>query len=309
MERPTAPSLCLEETACCLCGLRECESYLEMPDRTHHVHGIFTLQRCAGCGLIYLNPRPAPESLALIYPADYGPHQHAHRALHPDWERLCAFIARLQPQSGLLLDVGTGVGSFLRAAQLLLPHWSVTGIEPNPYAAAVARSTGAHVIQATLEDAPLDGTLWDAITLWNVLEHLRDPLAALKRLRRILRPGGVIYLTIPLCDSWDARLYGEYWCGWELPRHFYAFDRLSLQKLLAAAGLIPYRTACLVGVEYHFTESLRLAIDSCVQRFSLRRLAIALTFSRPFRWLIRPYLETAARLRRLTALTIAARAH
>ncbi len=227
MERQTAPCLRLEKIRCCLCGANESIPFLTMPDRTGHVPGIFSLQRCTRCGLIYLNPRPAPESLTLIYPPDYVPHQHApaHKALHHDWKRLCAFIASVQSKPGMLLDVGTGAGTFLRAMQLLLPHWSITGIEPDPEAAATACCTGARVIQATLEDAPLEGTLWDAITLWNVLEHLPDPLAALRRLRQMLKPGGFIYLTIPLCDSWDARLFGEYWCGWELPRHFYTFDR------------------------------------------------------------------------------------
>lgn len=300
-----ASSLRIEEVACCLCGGERSIPFLAAPDRVHHVPGIFTLQRCETCGLIYQNPRPCRESFAAIYPADYGPYNNLDDDPHPDWRRLCAFIGRLQPQPGQLLDVGAGSGAFLHAMRTLLPQWSVAGVEPDARAAAAARRTGAHVIQATLETAPLDGTMWDAITLWNVLEHLPDPLAALRRLRQLLRPGGFIYVTVPLCDSWDARLCGAYWCGWELPRHFYAFDRASLWRLIDAAGLTLYRSACLVGGEYHFTESLRLLIDARVNQFALRRLGVALTFSRPFRWLIRPYLWTAARLKRCTALTVA----
>jgi SAM-dependent methyltransferase len=300
----------LEEVVCCLCGNKRSVPFLAAPDRTHHVPGIFTLHRCEFCGLIYLNPRPSSDSFAIIYPEDYGPYQELpnQTTLHTDWRRLCAFIKRIQPHPGQLLDVGSGSGAFLRAMRLLLPHWSVTGIEPDARAVRLARRSGARVIHATLETAPLDGTVWDAITLWNVLEHLPDPLAALRRLRQLLKPGGVIYLTIPLCDSWDARLYGSYWCGWELPRHFYAFDRLSLGRLLNAAGLIAYRSACLVGIEYHVTESLRIMINANIRRFAVRRLSTALTFSRPFRLLIRPYLWTAAWMKRCTALTIAARA-
>lgn len=305
MHRLPASSVHLEEVACCLCGDHRGVPLLEAPDRVHHVPGMFTLQRCETCGLMYQNPRPTPESFAAIYPTEYGPYNNPDDHLHPDWKRLCAFIAGIQPQPGRLLDVGAGSGAFLRAMRMLLPRWSITGIEPNAYAAAAARRSGVHVIQATLETTPLDGTTWNAITLWNVLEHLPDPLAALRRMHQFLHPGGFIYITVPLCDSWDARLCGAYWCGWELPRHFYAFDRASLWKLINAAGLMPYRSACLVGVEYHFTESLRLMINARINRFSIRRLGTALTFSRPFRWLIRPYLWTAARLRRCTALTVA----
>ncbi|GIV99037.1 MAG: hypothetical protein KatS3mg058_0441 [Roseiflexus sp.] len=308
MKDPATSCLFLEEVVCCLCGHHHSTPFLTAPDRAHFVPGIFTLRRCKNCGLVYQNPRPSPESSAAIYPADYGPYNNLNDDLHPDWQRLCAFIGRLQTQPGRLLDVGAGAGAFLRAMRVALPEWSVTGVEPNARAAAAARRTGAHVIQATIETAPLDGTVWDAITLWNVLEHLPDPLAVLRRLRQLLRPGGFIYMTVPLCDSWDARLCGAYWCGWELPRHFYAFDRASLGQLLNAAGLISSRSACLVGIEYHFTESLRLLINATVRQFTVRRLGIALTFSRPFRLLIRPYLWMAARMQRCTALTIAARA-
>jgi Methyltransferase domain. len=65
--------------------------------------------------------------------------------------------------------------------RLLLPQWAVTGIEPDARAVRLARRSDARVIHATLEAAPLDGAAWDAITLWNVLEHLPDPLAALRR--------------------------------------------------------------------------------------------------------------------------------
>jgi SAM-dependent methyltransferase len=307
MSRSSAASLQSEEVVCCLCGDHRTIPFLEAPDRMHHVPGMFTLQRCATCGLIYQNPRPSIESFAAIYPANYEPYRPDYD-LHPDWRRLCAFIERLQPQPGELLDVGAGAGAFLLAMRTVLPQWSVTGVEPNAQAADAVRRTGARVIQATLETAPLDGTVWDAITLWNVLEHLPDPLAALRRLRQLLRRGGFIYITVPLCDSWDARLCGAYWCGWELPRHFYAFERASLWRLIDAAGLVPYRSACLVGVEYHFTESLRLMINARVRRFAMRRLGVALTFSRPFRCLIRPYLWTAAQLKRCTALTVAVHA-
>ncbi len=302
--------LVFEEVACSLCGSSRSAPFLTGPDRVHGIPGQFTLRRCLACGLIYQNPRPSAGSLAAIYPPDYGPYQDAaisRATLHPDWRRLCDFVARTHPRPGRLLDIGSGAGTFLAAMRLRYPAWSLTGIEPDPRAAALARRSGATVIEATLDAAPLDEREWDAVTLWNVLEHLPDPLAALRRARSLLRPGGVIYLTVPLCDSWDARLFGPYWCGWELPRHFYAFERPTLEILLRRARLRITSDACLAGIEYHVTESMRLLIAERVRRFTLRRLGVALTYSRPLRLAILPYLRLAAARSRSTALTIAAR--
>lgn len=303
-------SVILEEVGCSLCQSRHCVPILAEPDRVHQVPGTFTLCRCLNCGLVYQNPRPAARSFHAIYSADYLPHQPidaTSRGTQRELAATCDLIHRLQPLGGRLLDVGCGSGSFLVALRQRLPHWSMVGIEPDADAAALARQYHIDVRVCRLEESCIEQAAWDAVTMWNVLEHLPNPKHALQHIHGLLRPQGLLYVAVPLCDSWDARIFGRYWLGWELPRHFVIFSRETLQSMLAQTGFELIASASLNGVEYCFTESLRLMLQERIRSYSLRKLGIAATHMRPFRFALQPYLQLAARLRRCTIFTGVAR--
>jgi SAM-dependent methyltransferase len=302
--------LTLEAVSCPLCGADTPGPFMQAPDRVHGVPGTFTLVRCRGCDLVYLNPRPAAGSLATIYPPDYGPYQNQPIVpghLHPDLRRACEFVHRHQPRAGRLLDIGCGPGRFLQAMRLLHPAWQLAGVEPDAAAAALASAAGLSVQHATIEHAVLEPHSCDAVTLWNVLEHLPDPLAMLGRARQLLRSGGTLYLSVPLYDSWDARIFGRYWTGWELPRHFTHFERSTLARMLELAGFQAIGTACIDGRSYGFSASLRLLIQERVRSFALRRLGEAVTYSRPLALALAPYTALSVAAQRCTVRTLAAR--
>lgn len=302
-------NLILEAVACPLCTSTHSMPLFSGPDRVHGVPGRFTIVTCANCGLRYQNPRPTADSFAAIYPPDYGPYQPTSvetGRLHPDLAMACRFVAKQQPHAGRLLDIGCGPGLFLRAMRRQHPGWQLHGVEPDARAAGLAQAAGLDVQHCTLEAATLPAASWDAITLWNVIEHLPDPLAMLRRIGGLLRPGGKLYLAAPICDSWDAQLFGRYWTGWELPRHFFAFDTRSLTQLLQAAGFQISASTCINGRSYGFTASLRLLIQEQVRSFALRRLGEALTYSRPLALAISPYTALAVAARRCTVLTVVA---
>lgn len=299
----------LEHVACPLCGADVGKTVLESTDHYGYAPGRFVVQRCRNCGLCYQNPRPTAAAFAAIYPPDYGPYQGEAiepQSIPPDLLHTCDLIARYQPAGGRLLDVGAGPGKFLRALTLLQPQWQTMGLEPGESAATMARSYGLTVHTSTLAAAELAPESWDAVTLWNVLEHLPDPLAELHHIRSLLRPDGLLYLTVPLCDSWDARIFGRFWLGWELPRHFTHFERASLTQLLARAGFSIRHTESLSGVESCVIESLRIALRSLELPYPTYRLAQALLCSRPARRLWWPYLALATWQRRTTVVTIVA---
>ena len=303
------PAIRFESVNCCLCQSNQRKLLLEGPDRLHNIPGIFTLYQCLDCGLIYQNPRPTADSLQIIYPNEYDPHQPVAMPsgkLHPDWVRTCEFIQQQQPDGGRLLDVGCGSGTFLLTLRQLCPKWETIGIEPDPQAATIARQNNLHVQMTQLESATLTTGSFDAVTFWNVLEHLPNPLRSLHYIHQLLRPNGVLYLAVPLCDSWDAQLFGRYWLGWELPRHFVMFNRSTLRTTLLKAGFEIVNTACLSGIEFCFAESIRLCIKDCVRGYALRRLSIAVTYSRLFRLFLKPYLAWATRAGRCTVLTVVA---
>jgi SAM-dependent methyltransferase len=146
------------------------------------------------------------------------------------------FVSRHRP-GGRLLDVGCATGLFLRAMRAS-GVWTVQGVEVDPQAASIARDRyHLDVYTGTLEQAALPGEAFDAITLWDVLEHLHDPAASLGELHRLLKPGGVLVVRVPNGASWDARLFGQYWAGLEPPRHLYVFTAVTLRQFIERAGL------------------------------------------------------------------------
>jgi SAM-dependent methyltransferase len=94
---------------------------------------------------------------------------------------------------------------------------------------------GVEIVVGDAVSAPVDGP-FDAITMWHVLEHLPEPLAALERAAELLAPGGRLVVSVPNNDSWQARLGGDDWLHLDIPRHIYHFTPGSLSQLVERAG-------------------------------------------------------------------------
>jgi SAM-dependent methyltransferase len=157
--------------------------------------------RCAGCGLVFIDPVPA----AALSPATYGPDyyepwQGAEETARFDlWRRRLLMVARRAPV-GSLLDVGCADGLFLKVARD--DGWSVEGIEFSPEGARRASlRLGRPVAVGDLTRDRLLRGPFDVVTLWHVLEHLSDPGAMLAAVFRRLRPGGLVAVAVPNLDN------------------------------------------------------------------------------------------------------------
>jgi 2-polyprenyl-3-methyl-5-hydroxy-6-metoxy-1,4-benzoquinol methylase len=124
-------------------------------------------------------------------------------------------IERLQQLTGTasgslrLLDVGCSSGAFLEAAQGM--GIAARGVEPAPSAAASAREKGLDVVTGTLDRAGFEPGSFDAVTLFEVIEHLQDPLSLARDVLRVLRPGGIWLIGTANAASWTAALMGARW--------------------------------------------------------------------------------------------------
>ncbi len=153
---------------------------------------------------------------------------------------------------GSLLDVGCGTGGNL--AVLQAQGWDVYGIEISKIAAGHARErVGDRIHAGTLEDAPFKEDFFDVIVLSHALEHLFSPGDALSRARRLLKPEGLLVVTVPNAASLEGWLFGRLWVGWDPPRHLYHFEQATLDRLLRGVGFraVKFRT----GVGTHFFMS------------------------------------------------------
>jgi SAM-dependent methyltransferase len=145
-----------------------------------------------------------------------------------DLESIERWVAR-----GTMVDLGCWTGSFCVASSQR--GWRAVGVEPSKWGSERARQRGASVIQAGLDEADLPPGRFDLVVLCDVLEHLADPGAALRRIRQLLRPGGVLFLTVPDAGSVLARVLGRRW--WSvLPMHLQYFTRESLRTVLEDHG-------------------------------------------------------------------------
>lgn len=202
----------------------------------------WTLVRCSGCDLIYLNPMPAPEAMPLIYGGDYGTH-HLNESLRSFFTRVrfalrrrrMAWLRRLLPPESRLLDVGCGEGFQAALYRHLGPDWAV---EASDFSLPRPEDLEALGIRATQGDydtlafaAP-----FDFISLCDVLEHVPDQARTLGKIARDLRAGGHLYLELPNPETPLARLLPSAAGINMFPEHTALFSRGQIARLLERAG-------------------------------------------------------------------------
>jgi SAM-dependent methyltransferase len=206
----------------------------------------FTIYLCRSCENAFLPPDQIPKNLEDIYSKAYfeGEETTGYPSYLKDQpiilrnftDRL-KWIERLGVPGRRLLDVGAAYGLLLKAARE--SGWDAEGVEIAPDCAAeAARLSGTRVTAGDFLSVPLDGR-FDVIVMFDVIEHLRDPLASLKRAHDLLVPGG--RLVIETCDHtapW-ARLLGERWYFLDPPQHLFYFSKRGLDWLFTRAGFSP----------------------------------------------------------------------
>lgn len=237
-----AYSLPMETVPCDVCGSTEFEGVRDLSDLMHGTTPrAFRLVRCRRCDLLFLNPRPRPEAISQLYPADYAPFARRGLAARVKAARMRREVRELWPlltPPARVMDLGCATGDLLQAIRARgNPH--VIGIEPSPAAAKIARGRwGLDVRVGDLTTACLEDASGDVALLAHVIEHLPSPAATLDELRRVLTPHGALVLWLPNADSLAARWLGSSWMGWDAPRHLYAFTPRTIAALLDRHGFV-----------------------------------------------------------------------
>lgn len=300
----------MEYTCCDLCGADAPVPLLERADRFSGE--VFHYVVCGECGLIYLNPRPDVSDLLSYYPDDYEAYQPLRTLTAVGrWRQrhalsiLRRFVATHR-RGGRLLDVGCATGEFLREMQA--HGWEVQGVEISPQAAAIAQERhGLNIFVGPLTSFDAAAGMFDIITLWDVLEHLPSPRTHLLRIHHLLSSEGRLIFSIPNLRSFDARLFGCWWIGWDAPRHLYLFPEPALKRLLARTGFEIEEQRCLLGGPGAFQLSWQFwhhqRADSTVG--IRRRVTPILLPLLPY--LLWPYKELSYALNRGPVVTVVAR--
>ena len=189
------------------------------------------LLTCTSCGLVMARPGSRPSE-----PRPSSPREPR------DDERRAAVVRRLL-ESGRVLEVGCGTGGVLAALDPTL--YVVTGIEPDPPDAAIARerlrSVGARggVPGGDLVHGGLPAESFDLVALFGYLGRCESPRAVLMEVSRLLRPGGCVLIETPSLASLTAWLRGARWQPLHDPVVDYFFTPDTLRRLVTTCGFEP----------------------------------------------------------------------
>ena len=226
-------------TACDLCQSEEAvDTLFTAKDWEYFVEGEWTLAQCRRCDYYWMNPCPPKEVLPSFYPPTYS-------AFTADSVMGLLFrlhfwldarrVQKMIGPRGRVLDVGCGSGGWLQA-MAKRGGWELYGVELNSKAAAHARGLGFKVQEGDLSSAVLEPESFDLIRMGHVIEHVPDPVDALCRAWKLLRPGGVLFAETPNIDCWDFHLFGRYWGALHFPRHVKFFTEPTLRRVCRMAG-------------------------------------------------------------------------
>ena len=238
----------VEKCNCPLCDSVDCSNI-------YKERGSIGIVRCAGCGLVYVNPRVKEpeknywgdvdryyEEARLIFKGE-APH---HR--DPNYKADMRMIEKIKP-TGNFLDIGTNMGFFLRHTQGR--RWNVLGIEPSPALSEIARRYfGLNVKTSYLEGARLEEGSFDVVTMTDVLEHMPEPKKTLLEIKRVLRKDGILFIKVPngkynLLKLFMARPTGQaaHYDIFDSYEHVVHYTQETLRRMLESSGFAVVKTA------------------------------------------------------------------
>ena len=206
------------------------------------------LLRCPGCGQLMSQVSTGRywETMRQFDRADFN--QPMGRELERRFavaRRRLAVITRLLnkgPAEIRLLDVGCSRGQFIAAAGKL--GFDAEGVEPAPQVAAAARASGLKVRAGLLEEQQFPAASFDTVTLFEVIEHLREPRPLLAECHRILKPEGMLVLSTGNTASWTAAAMGARWDYFHIAKdggHISFYHPASITRLAAGCGFYVVR--------------------------------------------------------------------
>lgn len=196
----------------------------------HSKHG--EIVKCRDCGLTALKEIPGRLELEQIYKQVVDPLYIEERESRNDTFKNVVKSVQMYAAGGKLLDVGGYCGYFLDAASEA--GFDAQGVELSEWACAESRRRGHRVHNGSLSSLDMNG-YFDAVTMWDVIEHFSDPGAELAEVNRLLKKGGYFFLSTINIGSAAARLTGRRW-PWLMDMHIFYFDKRTITGILEDHG-------------------------------------------------------------------------
>ena len=229
--------------ACPLCGGEDQDLWC----RSHS----YRIVKCSSCGFVFTKEVPSVDFLRRIYEPgytnakdDFKPRGGIGRKLK--YLIFSRWIQRFfSPRQTIhALEVGCGQGDFLRSVHRI-PRFEAQGVDFAEAPLSYAKSLGLKVSQGDFDSQKFDSETFDLIVALHVLEHVQDVNETLKKMYRLLKPKGMIFLVCPCVSHIKAKLAGESWKYIGPPGHLWYFSPGTLRSFLEKAGFEVVSASCL----------------------------------------------------------------
>ena len=243
---------------CPACGQDDIKfDFSKYDDHLNHEFNIF---RCSHCGLYFVNPRIDKKHILELYDSSYFHGEnwddktdyysnysnkarfHELEVLYcSQYEQMRRFIGR---DNLTIVDVGCGLGFFSCLVQAKFPGAKITSIDISPEAVNHLKQKGVNAILGDFLDVDLQNELFDVVYMREVLEHLYEPLSYIRKVKRLLKRGGLFFYTTGNTDQIDDM---KSW-GYVRPAgHINYFNLSSIRELFRRSGLKCYPRELLEG--------------------------------------------------------------
>jgi 2-polyprenyl-3-methyl-5-hydroxy-6-metoxy-1,4-benzoquinol methylase len=213
----------------------------------------FNIVQCSECRLAHLNPLPEKEFLSRFYESGYHKEKESflNKFLSYLNRRLAIKELRKFKMGGKVLDIGCGRGAFLEEMQKV--GYDSYGVEPSREGYEISsKIRNVKIFNCQISDCHFPNSYFDIVSLWHTLEHIPDPSALLKQIKRMLKPGGILVIEVPNFSCWGCRFFKTSWHQLDVPRHLFFFTKGSLLRLLESNGF----EALKISTESFFTMAL-----------------------------------------------------
>jgi 2-polyprenyl-3-methyl-5-hydroxy-6-metoxy-1,4-benzoquinol methylase len=231
-----------DDTPCVACGSVEVVSQF--------VKSGFAYAQCIQCGTLYQTPRPLPEAFEAFYRNSASSRYWAEvffpavaearreKIFRPRVARLRKWCEERGVPIHRLVDVGAGFGIFLDEWRRCDPAVKAFAVEPSAHLAAECRAKGFDVVEDVAENLTGMDACADMVTCFEVLEHVTDPLSFVLSLKRLVRPGGILFVSTLSIDGFDLQVLWDRSTQISPPHHINFLSIEGFRKLFERAGLV-----------------------------------------------------------------------
>jgi 2-polyprenyl-3-methyl-5-hydroxy-6-metoxy-1,4-benzoquinol methylase len=200
----------------------------------------YSIAKCRTCSLVFVQNQVTTEELNAHYSSavDDAHEDHVYEEANAEclnyyYLKLGNLIRSRFPQPGKLLDVGCSRGWFLD----VMRNWECHGNEIVTSDALAAREHhGDRIVMGAFEDYPMRENYFDVITMQDVFDHMRDPMQALEKCYRMLRPGGLIVIKVHNISCLYAKVTGRNFYAVIPPSHLFYYNASTLDRALSKSG-------------------------------------------------------------------------